>query len=100
MFGIDVSEYQSNIDWDKAKTKIDFAILRLGWIGNKNNHTIDKKFERNYNECIRLGIPVGIYVYNYCNSVETIKQGAEWTLNILMVEHYNYLYILTWKIIQ
>ena len=57
--------------------------LRLGWIGNKNNHTIDKKFERNYNECIRLGIPVGIYVYNYCNSVETIKQGAEWTLNIL-----------------
>lgn len=57
-FGIDVSRYQKQIDWEKVKSQIDFAIIRLGYIGNRNNHTIDDYFERNYNECKRLGIPV------------------------------------------
>ncbi len=83
MFGIDVSQHNGQINWDKVKSKIDFAILRLGWIGNKNNHTLDTYFERNYNECKRLGIPVGVYVYNYCNSETTIKSGATWTLEKL-----------------
>ena len=39
MFGIDVSYHKGNIDWNKVKPNISFAILRLGWIGNKNNHT-------------------------------------------------------------
>lgn len=82
-FGIDVSEWQGQINWDLVKNNIDFAILRLGWIGNKNNHTIDRYFERNYAECKRLGIPVGVYVYCYSNSVETIKKGAEWTIEKL-----------------
>lgn len=83
MFGIDVSEHQGNINWDSVKSQISFAILRLGWIGNKNNHTLDTKFERNYSECKRLGIPVGVYVYNYCNCEETVKAGANWTLQHL-----------------
>ena len=83
MFGIDVSQYQEDIDWNKLKGKIDFAILRLGWIGNKNNHTLDTKFERNYSETKRLGIATGVYVYNYCNNEETIKQGAKWALERL-----------------
>lgn len=83
MFGIDVSEHQGTIDWNKVKNKIDFAVLRLGWIGNKNNHTLDKQFERNYSECKRLGIAVGVYVYNYCNCEETIKAGANWAIDRL-----------------
>ena len=78
MFGIDVSEHNGTINWDKVK--VDFAILRLGWIGNTNNHTLDKQFEKNYKECKRLKIPVGVYVYNYCNSEKTVKSGANWTL--------------------
>lgn len=58
MRGVDVSQHNGVINWEVAKSQIDFAILRLGWIGNKNNHTIDTQFERNYNECKRLGIPV------------------------------------------
>lgn len=84
MFGIDVSENNGTINnWDLVKNNIDFAILRLGWIGNKNNHTLDKEFIRNYTECKRLGIPIGIYVYCYCGSVETAKQGANWTMKQL-----------------
>ena len=82
-FGIDVSQHQGNISWDSVKGNIDFAILRLGWIGNKENHTLDTQFERNYSECKRLGIPVGVYVYSYCNSEETAKSGANWALQKL-----------------
>lgn len=78
--GIDVSQHQGRIDWDTVKNNVSFAILRLGWIGNKNNHTLDTQFERNYSECKRLGIPVGVYVYCYCNSEETAKSGANWAL--------------------
>lgn len=82
-FGIDVSQHQGKINWDEVKSKIDFAILRLGWIGNKENHTLDTQFERNYNECKRLGIPIGVYVYCYSNNEDTVKSGANWTINKL-----------------
>lgn len=83
MFGIDVSDHKGDVNWEKVKPNIDFAILRLGWIGNKNNHTLDKKFERNYKECLRLGIPIGVYVYSYANNEQTMKDGANWTLKNL-----------------
>lgn len=81
--GIDVSYYQGNIDWSKVKEEIDFAILRLGWIGNSNNHTLDSKFETYYKSCKSEGIPIGVYVYNYCSSQDSVKSGAEWVLNKL-----------------
>lgn len=74
--GVDVSHYQGNIGWRKVKENIDFAILRLGWIGN-NNHGLDTKFEIYYNACKSTGIPIGVYVYNYCNSQEATKSGAK-----------------------
>lgn len=82
-FGIDVSQHQGKINWDEIKTQIDFAILRLGWIGNKENHTTDVQFERNYAECKRLGIPVGVYVYCYANNDNAAKSGANWTVKSL-----------------
>lgn len=82
-FGIDVSEHQSKIDWSNVKENIDFAILRLGWIGNKENHTLDSQFERNYEECKKHNIPIGVYVYCYSSNVETAKSGAKWTLEKL-----------------
>lgn len=83
MFGIDVSQHQDNINWEVVKPQINFVMLRLGWIGNKNNHTIDAQFERNYSECKRLAIPVGVYIYNYCNNEETARHGANWVIEKL-----------------
>ena len=83
MKGIDVSQHNGNIDWNKVKPNIDFAILRLGWIGNHQNHTIDTRFEHYYSECIRLKIPVGVYIYNYTTNTEAAKSGANWTVKKL-----------------
>lgn len=82
-FGIDVSEHNGSIDWSKVAKEVKFVIIRIGWVGNKNNHTLDKKFETNYKNAKSAGLKVGAYVYNYCNSEATAKAGAEWTLKQL-----------------
>lgn len=69
--GIDVSQYQSVIDWDKVKPQIDFAILRCG-LGDDLVSQDDKQFERNYAECKRLGIPVTVYLFSYAVDTERL----------------------------
>lgn len=83
MKGIDISQHNGKIDFNKVKKEVDFVILRLGWIGNKNNHTLDTKFNEYYEGCKNANIPIGIYVYCYANSEEHMKSGAEWTLKQL-----------------
>lgn len=81
--GIDVSEWQGNIDWDKVKkTDVEFAILRCGFAGDYAKYD-DKKFVRNVNECIRVGMPYGIYLYSYAQTVEDAKEEAAHTLRLL-----------------
>lgn len=58
---IDVSEWQGQIDWQKAKNDgVEGAIIRIsyGW-GNG----FDEQARRNISECKRLGIPFGVYSY-------------------------------------
>lgn len=60
---IDVSEHQGVINWEQVKAAgIDGAILRISY-GYENGY--DKQFVRNVQECNRLGIPYGIYMYSY-----------------------------------
>ena len=82
--GVDVSGYQGNIDWKKAKADgIEFAILKLGNIYDSDPNDVDSKFERNYEECIKNDIHVGVYVYNYCNSIEALKKGVKHVIDKL-----------------
>lgn len=74
--GIDVSEHQGVIDWNKVKAHVDFVMLRAGY--GKNN--IDKQFERNIKECNRLGIPVGIYWFSYALNEDMARQEAKYAL--------------------
>lgn len=74
--GIDVSGWQGVIDWDKVKNQIDYAIIKLGNIGDNTKFWLGDYFARNYNECTRLGIPIGLYVYCYCNDVENARQAG------------------------
>ncbi len=75
--GIDVSKWQGNIDWIKAKNDgVDFAIIREGY--GKDGK--DKKFEENYKSAKTSGIPVGVYHYSYADSVEDAKKEAEFCL--------------------
>lgn len=73
---IDVSGWQGDIDWAKAKADgVEGVIIRLGY-GEGNN--ADKKAQRNISECKQLGIPFGIYWYSYADTPSIAKEeGAD-----------------------
>lgn len=65
---MDVSRHQNTIDWAKVKAsgKIDGVMLRAmgnSAEGKPSKPYTDPQFARNYAECKRLGIPVGVYGY-------------------------------------
>ena len=72
--GIDVSKWQAEIDWEKAKADgVEFAMLRAGY-GQGN---IDEQFYRNADECTRLGIPFGVYWFSYAYTEAMARREAE-----------------------
>ena len=77
--GIDVSEHQGVIDWERVKGNVDFVMIRAGY--GRNN--IDKQFVRNIKECNRLGIKVGIYWFSYALNVDMAKQEAKYALDAI-----------------
>ena len=69
---IDVSRYQGTIDWEQLVGKIGGAMLKTVSTNKSfGGIYIDPQFERNYAECKRLGIPVGVYYYTYAQTKAT-----------------------------
>ena len=65
---LDVSRWQGRIDWDKVKASGLVSGVMIRAMGNSKEGKpskpyIDPFFARNYAECTRLGIPVGVYGY-------------------------------------
>ena len=65
---LDVSKWQGSIDWDKVKASGLISGVMIRAMGNSaegkpSKPYIDPYFARNYAECTRLGIPVGVYGY-------------------------------------
>lgn len=72
---LDVSRWQGHIDWNKVKASDLISGVMLKTVSTnrklskrKDGLYIDPTFERNYAECKRLGIPVGVYYYTYAVS--------------------------------
>ena len=81
--GIDVSEHQGKIDWEKVKADgIDYAIIRCGF-GNNYTSQDDKQWLNNVSECERLGIPYGVYIYSYAKTTAAAKSEAEHVLRLV-----------------
>ena len=85
--GMDVSEWQGEIDWAKAKADgIEYAVIRCGYGSDKTKYD-DKYWEYNVSECERLGIPYGVYLYSYAEDLNDAKSEAEHTIRLLKGHH-------------
>ena len=80
--GIDVSQYQGTIDWEKVKNRIDFVIIRCGY-GQDIESQDDKMFKRNADECTRLNIPFGVYIYSYATNEQDALSEARHVLRLV-----------------
>jgi lysozyme len=64
--GIDVSHHQGTIDWDRVAAEgVGFAYLKA----TEGSDHFDRRFERNWAEAGRVGIPRGAYhFFTFCTS--------------------------------
>lgn len=84
--GVDVSKWQSHIDWEKVKSAgYDFAILRIGYRGysEAGGMEIDEMFYQNIQGAQSAGLDVGVYFFSQAiNETEALEE-AEFVLNAL-----------------
>lgn len=80
--GIDVSSWQKNIDWAKAKKDgIEFAIIRAGYGSSLSQK--DNQFENHINGALNAGIKVGIYWFGYAYNQETAENEAKICVEVI-----------------
>ena len=78
LYGIDVSANQGEIDWDRvaATGKVDFVFARAIHRSEKDPSGEDSMFARNHDECRRLKIPFGAYLF-YVPQEDPISQADQ-----------------------
>ena len=83
--GIDVSEFQGNIDWKAvADSGIDFAMICVGYRGMKNGEIKEDACAKyNLQEASKNGLKIGAYFFSTAVTEEEAKEEAEWTKNLL-----------------
>lgn len=89
-FGIDVSHWQGDFNFARAKSNegVEFAIIKAG--GGDAGLYKDSKFESNYKKCEDCGLPKGAYFYGNAKSVAEAKKEAEYFISILSGKKYEY----------
>ena len=83
MKGIDVSQWNGNINWAKvAKSDVDYAIIRVGY-GDNYTYQDDTYFKKNVQGCIDNKIPFGVYIYSYALNTTMAKSEANHVLRLI-----------------
>lgn len=97
--GVDISEYQGEVDWDKIKEQnIDFAFIKATE-GSKGK---DNSFDKNYEKLKNMDMLLGLYHFfsfeslgeeqadNYIKVVGNIENDENLMLPIIDIEYYSY----------
>ena len=82
--GIDVSEHNGKIDWNKVKETQDFAFIRVGYRGYGNGEIYkDKCADDNLKNANKAKIPVGVYFYTQAVTAEEAEDEADFVYGII-----------------
>lgn len=88
--GIDVSQYQGDIDFEKVRDESEnkFVMMRAGF--GRELDQEDLKFRQNYANATKAGIPVGAYWYSYADSPERARVEAHVCAQVLGNRKFEY----------
>ena len=78
-FGIDVSKWNKDIDWEKARAAgVEFAIIRCGYRGSSTGTLVeDPYFYRNIEGARAAGVKIGLYFFTQAtNAVEAVEEAS------------------------
>lgn len=99
--GIDVSEYQGVIDWEKVKgAGVEFAIIRAGYRTYGGGViTLDNSLITNIDGANAAGIDVGVYFFSQAITTEEAIEEADAILNAVAGRKITYPIVFDWEII-
>lgn len=78
-FGIDVSKYQTDIDWQQIKKAgVSFVIIRIGYrgYGAEGKLVLDPMFEEHFTNARNAGLKVGVYFFSQAVNEEEAREEA------------------------
>lgn len=99
-FGIDVSSYQGDIDWQLVKEDgVEFAFLRIGYrgYGEEGKLCADENFIQNYEGAHDAGIDLGIYFFSQAVTAEEAAEEAAFVLELLDGRTLEYPIVYDWE---
>lgn len=81
--GIDISEWQREIDFERVKNSgVDYVIIRVGYGGNDEKYD-DKMFLKNVKKALAAKMPIGVYLYSYAEDAKEADDEADHMLRLL-----------------
>lgn len=80
--GIDISEFNGDVNIAALKGKVDFIIIRCGYGGDYESQD-DSQYWANVRKCQAAGIPFGVYLYSYARNMEMAMSEARHTLRLI-----------------
>ncbi|WP_322172636.1 GH25 family lysozyme [Acutalibacter caecimuris] len=80
--GIDISQFNGDVDINGLRGKVDFIIIRCGY-GSDYTSQDDTQYWANVRKCRAAGIPFGVYLYSYARNREMALSEARHTLRLL-----------------
>lgn len=86
MKGIDVSQWQGEINWAAVKAAgVEFALIRAGLRGYAPEGRLaeDARFRENAEGAIAAGIPVGVYFFSQATTPEEGREEARYCLKLV-----------------
>ena len=80
--GIDISHWQGDINYKKAKKAgVEFVYIRVGrGNGVGAEYVLDERFVEYIKGFNKVKIPVGVYFYSNANSIKDAESEAKWIL--------------------
>ena len=98
-FGIDVSSYQGEIDWEAvADDGVTYAFIRVGFRGyTAGTLNLDKYFHQNVQGALDAGLSVGVYFFSQAISEEEAVEEAEYVLDALAGYDIDFPVVFDWE---
>lgn len=101
--GIDLSEYQGDIDFYAVKNSgVDYVMLRLGgrYYSDEGMLFVDMQFDTYYEEAKKAGLDVGVYFFSQATDVSEAEDEAKFIVRKLNGKKLDYPIAFDWETIE
>ncbi len=95
-FGIDVSKWQKNIDFEAVRDAgCSFVIMRMGYY--YDDIEMDEYYLANMAAAKAAGLDVGVYIYTTANTEAEVRENAQWIARQLDGQELDFPVVFDWE---